>query len=164
MRWDRLFDEIEQQAIDVAAVERDALAEDLAAETWRQTSWLDLAAGFIELEVQGAGQIRGEVQSVAELLELNDGTRIIWVNPQRVLSATIAGRRRTEFAKGNWRTQLTTAFGSRVRVWTFAGVSYEGLLVNLGGDFLQIAIGMNRREVLVPQTSISAVTLLETRQ
>ena len=47
MRWERLFEEIEQQAVDVAAAERDALAEDLAAETWRQTSWLDLAVGFL---------------------------------------------------------------------------------------------------------------------
>lgn len=164
MRWGRLFDEIEQQAIDVAAVERDALAEDLAAEIWRQTSWLDLAVGFIELDVEGAGQMRGEVRAVAELIELEIAGRQTWIDPARVRSAIITGRRRADRGQASWRTQVGEAFSSRVRVWTYTGASYEGLLVNVGSDFIQIAFGMNRREIIIPRSSLSAVSLLEIRR
>lgn len=163
MRWERLFDEIEQQAVDVAAVERDALADDLVAETWRQTSWLDLAVGFIELDVEGVGQLRGEVHAIAELIELEIAGRKTWVDPARVRSVVISGRRRSERSTLSWRTQVGEAFGSRVRVWTYAGASYEGLLVNVGSDFVQIAFGMNRREVIIPRLSVSTVSLLEIR-
>ena len=142
----------------------EGFAEDLAAETWRQTSWLDLAVGFIELDVEGVGQVRGDVTVVADLIELSEGGRKTWIDPKRVLGVVISGRRRSERSSDSWRSQISGAFGSRVRIWTFAGASHEGLLVNVGGDFLQIAFGLNRRELIIPRSSISAVSLLEIRQ
>ncbi|NLC97808.1 MAG: hypothetical protein GX678_01860 [Actinomycetales bacterium] len=161
MRWERLFDEIEQQASAVAALERDALAEDLAAERWRETSWLDLTLGFVDLEVEGVGHVRGDVQSVGDLIELAEGPRTTWIEPTRVLSAVIADRRRAEQRGDTWRTQVSMAFSSRIRIRTYAGVAHEGVLVKVGGDFLQIAVGLKRREIIIPRSSISVVTMLE---
>lgn len=161
MRWERLFDDIEQQAGAVAALERDALAEDLAAERWRQTSWLDLTAGFVDLEIEGVGHVRGDVQTVGDLIELTEGPRTTWIEPNRVLSAVIADRRRADRTGETWRAQISMAFSSRVRIRTFAGVAHEGVLVKVGGDFLQIAVGIHRREIIIPRSSISVVTMME---
>lgn len=163
MRWERLFEEIEQQAGDVAALERDALAEDLAAETWRQASWLDLAAGFVDLDVEGVGHVRGDVASVGEMIELTEGPRTTWIDPNRVQSAVIAGRRKSERSGKSWRNQISQAFSSRVRVRTYAGVAHEGVLVKVGGDFVQIAVGLNPREIIIPRSSISVMSMLEPR-
>lgn len=164
MRWDRVFEEIELQAHDVAAEERDALADDLAAETWRRTTWHDLLVGDVQMQVAGAGLIRGEVTTVAELIEVQVAGLTSWVEPSAVMSVVTPGRRRRETPTVlTWRSQLGEAFSSRVRIWDRLGTSHEGLLVNVGQDFLQIAVGMQRREVITPRAAISMVTLLEQR-
>ena len=93
MRWERLFDEIEQQSIDLAAMERDALAADLESERWQQTSWRDLVGGLVELDVEGVGVLQGRVRNVAELIEIESDGRITWIDPVRVVAATIANRK-----------------------------------------------------------------------
>jgi len=61
MRWERLFAELESAAVDDAALERDALADDLVDEEWAAATTRDLLWGDVDLDVQGAGQVSGVV-------------------------------------------------------------------------------------------------------
>lgn len=163
MRWERLFDEIEQQSIDLAAMERDALAADLESERWQQTSWRDLVGGLVELDVEGVGVLQGRVRNVAELIEIESDGRITWIDPVRVVAATIANRKRGTIGTDSWRSQLRQASGLKVRVWSYTGASRAGSLVTIGNDFVQLASEPNRRDLVIPRSSMSAVTVTEFR-
>ncbi|WP_229053284.1 hypothetical protein [Aeromicrobium sp. Leaf350] len=69
MRWERLFADLEAQALDDAALERDALVEELVDEEWASVGSRDVLWGEVVIEVLGAGRIDGVVtQSLADLL------------------------------------------------------------------------------------------------
>lgn len=164
MRWDRIFEEIEQQSRDVAAQERDALAEDIVVETLRRTSWFEFLTGTIELRLMGGLVVRGDVFDVAQLIELRHSGRTVWVVPDLVMSVVTSGERITPRASVlTWRSQLGAAFRSRVQIHTADGMSQEGELSSVGGDYLTVVAGAKRREIIVPRSAVAAVTLLEPR-
>lgn len=159
VRWDRVFDELGSQAHDALAEERDALADDLVAENWRASSWLDFLTGTVEFDVLGAGRLRGQISAVAELIEIRNADRRFWLEPACVLSAEIENHRRSRVSPMQWRIQLGEAFSSRVRVVTRSGSVHEGILVNLGGDFFELSVGLNRQAVLIPRNALSVLSM-----
>ncbi|WP_344199872.1 hypothetical protein [Aeromicrobium alkaliterrae] len=69
MRWERLFRELEASLLDTAALERDALVEELVDEEWTGVRARDLLWGEVVLDVLGAGRVEGQVtQALTDLV------------------------------------------------------------------------------------------------
>ncbi len=74
MRWERLFADLEAASLDEAALERDALAEELVDEEWSTLTGHELLWGEVSIEVMGAGRVTGEVvEALADLVMVDTG-------------------------------------------------------------------------------------------
>jgi len=165
VRWDRLFAELEGQAADLEIEERDALVHELRDGEWADTSWRDLVGGHVVLEVVGLGRLEGEAQLVTEsVIHLAAGPVEHVVAGTAVLEVVVAERRAdpatSVTSRLGWGHVLRAARDDRdrVRLTRSDGLSFDGEVDVVGGDFVRLATSAGRtRTVLF--AAIAALTL-----
>lgn len=156
MRWDRLFAELEGEAVRLAKIETETVAAELGDETWGRTSWRQLLGGQVELEVRGAGRVSGEVASVNDvLIRLRGGTGDRLVATRGVLEVIDSQHRseppgRVEAALG-WPSALRRLrdAGEQVRITGDDGRVVTGRIDAVGQDFVRVTVASGRRRVMV---------------
>lgn len=164
MRWDRLFADLEAEAVEIEKAEHDALAEDLRDEMWGMTSWRELLGGWVVLEVRGAGQLAGEIASVnAHVIRMRSDLADHLVASRAVRSALRSERRadppgRLDAAMG-WSIALRRIrdTGDPVRVTLDDGSVVDGRIEVVGQDFVRLSAGASRSRLLV-MDAVSVVT------
>lgn len=148
MRWDRLFADLEGTADHWARAEVDMLAAELADETWGRTSWLDLIGGHVELDVQGAGLVAGELCGRHDgVLRLGGPSGDLLVASAAVQEVRSSEHRseppgRVESALG-WPSALRRLRNAdeQVRITTVDGRVTSGRIDAVGSDFVRVAVG-----------------------
>lgn len=145
MRWDRLFADLEAEADEIHKAEAEGLAGDLRDEIWATTSWRDLVGGEVVLEVQGVGQVVGEVAAVnAQLVRVRSGPLDHLVACAAVTSVLRSQRRadppsRIDAALG-WSQALRRLrdAGEPVRIVLRDGRAVDGVIEVVGTDFVRL--------------------------
>lgn len=164
MRWDRLFDDLEGQAVELEMQERDALVDELRDGDWAETSWRDLLGGRVVVEVLGAGRLEGEVVLVNEYLVQLSGDRADHVIAAGAVIAVHEAQRRADDpsllgARLGWGQVLRALRdeGEDVRVRLVDGTTREGSVDVVGRDFVRLRTAASRDQV-VPWTAIAVVS------
>ena len=166
MRWDRLFADLEGTADHWARAEVDTLATELADEAWGRTSWLDLIGGRIELDVQGAGVVSGQLCGRHDgLLRLGGSSGDLLVATSAVREVLHTDRRSdppgtVESALG-WASALRRIrdAGEPVRLIDLDGRVVTGQIDVVGSDFVRVDVGgrdLRRRRLFL----LSAIAVI----
>ncbi|CAN5816250.1 hypothetical protein BH20ACT6_BH20ACT6_10450 [soil metagenome] len=165
MRWQRLFDDLEAEAVELAALDRDAeICERTRAEV-AAVRWLDRLRGSlgapVTLELLAAGPVRGTVRYVGPdwvLLDEVPGDALVRV--AAVLAVEGTGRSApAESATvpmtwgAAWRR--LAAEQAVVRLVRVDGGTLRGTVRQVGADFVEIDRGADRSRLLVCFTSIA---------
>lgn len=165
MRWDRLFADLEAEAAELAKEEAEGLAADLRDEIWAETSWRDLVGGQVVLEVNGAGQVTGEVAAINErLVRLRAGTGGHLVACAAV-SGVLSTQRRADppsridaaMGWGQALRRLRDDAGS-VRLVLTDGRTFDGSIEAVGRDFVRLTAGRSSRTVVLDAISVVTST------
>lgn len=165
MRWDRLFADLEAETMEMAKAEAEGLAVDLRDEIWAETSWRDLVGGQVVLEVDGAGQVTGEVAAINDrLVRLRAGTGGHLVACSAV-SGVLATERRADppsridaaMGWGQALRRLREDAGT-VRLVLGDGRTFDGSIEVVGRDFVRIAAGRGVRMVVLDAIAVVTST------
>lgn len=164
MRWERLFNELEAQSVDLEMLERDALVDELRDGEWAETSWRSLLGGAVVLDVQGMGRIEGTVVLVNENIVQLRGSLIDHVASIAAVTSLVASERRAEepsavtasLGWGHVFRALRDA-GEPVRVRTLAGSTVDGTIEVVGADFVRVREESGRDQML-PFAAVAAVS------
>lgn len=155
MRWDRLFEELEAQAGDLEAQERDALVEELREGEWADTSWRSLLGGDVVLDVIGVGRIAGTCVLVNErIVQLNAGRADHVISSAAVAAIVSAQRRADETTAVSAALGWGHVFralrhdGERVRVQLVSGTTVDGVVEVVGTDFVRVREESGREQML----------------
>ncbi len=166
MRWERLFDDLEGEVAEMAALERDAeISERVRAEV-SAVRLLERLRGSrgatIAVEVMAVGPIRGVVRYVGpDWLLLDDSGRDVLVPAGSVVSVEGAGR---SAPVESGRVPLTWAAAwrslardrARVHLVRLDGTALRGSVGQVGADFIEIeGTGEWARTRLVPFAGIA---------
>lgn len=164
MRWDRLFEDLEAQAVELERDERDALVDELRDGDWAQTSWRQLLGGRVVLTVRGADRIEGVVTLVNDRLVrlAGDGTDHV-VSTAAVLAVHSTERRADPpsavgeaLGWGHVFRALRDA-GDEIRVRLVDGTSRDGSVLVAGRDFVRLRAGSGPDQLL-PFDGIAVVS------
>jgi hypothetical protein len=165
VRWDRLFADLEGQVADIELEERDALVSELRDGEWAETSWRDLAGGHVVLEVDGLGRVEGEARLVNETVVHLVSDRVEHVVAGSAVLEVVASERRasaptTVTSRLGWGHVLRAARddGDRARLTRTDGASINGLVDEVGRDFVTMTSGTGRTR-RIPFAAIAALTL-----
>lgn len=165
MRWDRLFADLEAETTELAKAEAEGLAADLRDEIWAETSWRDLVGGHAVLEVNGAGQVTGEVAAINErLIRLRAGAGGHLVACSAV-SGVLATERRADppsridaaMGWGQALRRLRDDAGA-VRLVLVDGRTFDGSLEVVGRDFVRMTAGRATRTVVLDAIAVVTST------
>lgn len=162
MRWERLFADLEAGLDDESDRDRDALAEELTAEAWAETSWRELLGGDVVLDVAGAGRVEGHAELVGrELLHLTGPSGDVLVRTDAVTAVRDPGQRSAVGSALDlgWRPALRALAAEPVRIQCRSGVAWDGVVDAVGDDFLRVRTDSGAR-TLIP---IAAVAVIRSR-
>lgn len=148
MRWDRLFTDLEAEAAELHARDRDAEISALTEVELAQVSWLERLRGAvgwtIGLEVGVNAPVRGRLRYVgADWVLLDDNGWDVLVPAQAVAGIEGVGRSAAASAErvpltwaAAWRTLCRDR--SMVRVARADGTIVRGRVARVGADFAEI--------------------------
>ncbi len=166
MRWERLFDDLEGEVVEMAALERDAeISERVRAEV-SAVRWLERLRGSlgatIGVELMAVGPVRGVVRYVGpNWLLLDDGGRDFLVPAGSVIGVEGAGRSapvESERVPLTWAAAWRSLARDRavVRLVRLDGTALRGTVGQVGADFIEIeGAGERARARLVPFAGIA---------
>lgn len=164
MRWDRLFEDLEAQAAEIARDERDALVEELRDGEWAETSWRQLLGGTVEIEARGAGRLGGAVELVNEQIVHLIGRRTDYVIATGAVLAVHAAERRADdpgrvdsaLGWGHVLRALRDA-GDPIAICLVDGSVRQGTIAIVGKDFVRVMTAQSRAQD-VPWNAIAVVS------
>lgn len=160
MRWDRLFAELEAQALDEAVAERDALADELTAGEWAGTGWRQMVGGDAVVEVAGLGRVEGRLLLVNEqIVHLGGVAGDVLVAASAVTGVMGTDRGQPEpgtvESRLGWGHAFRALTGEEVRLHRTDGSSVDGTVDVVGRDFVRVR-SVAERTVVVPFAALVA--------
>ena len=164
MRWERLFADLEAQAVDLELDERDALVDELRDGDWAQTSWRHLLGGRVVLSVRGTDRIEGDVTLVNDRLVHLRADRLDHVVSAAAVTSIHSAERRADDSTavgealgwGHVFRALREA-GEEIRLRLIDGAVVDGSVVVAGRDFVRLRAASGRDQV-VPFDAIAVVS------
>lgn len=173
MSWDEdlfaVLDDLEQQAEALYAAERDAeLADRSRAEYGAVTLASRLMASLdteLTLGVAGVGRVTGTLRRVSKGWLLLGSAGSEWVVPLPAVSS-VSGVSPRSVPEVAWSPVARLGLGSALRrlseaaepcvVHLVDGSVHEARVARVGGDFVELAVGEGRLEV-VPHAALAAI-------
>lgn len=146
MRWEQLIADLQLQAELIGDDERDAIAEDLRDEEWAKTSWLDLVAGRVVLDVHECGLVQGDFEFLDSPVIVLSGPReiqLIQVQAVRALvRSDVDARDPLSLVQQSWRAVLRDLRDDQaeVRVVLIGGGIIAGQIASVGADFFSFRL------------------------
>ncbi|MBA2639906.1 MAG: hypothetical protein H0U77_07915 [Nocardioidaceae bacterium] len=173
MRWDRLFAELEAEALDLAAADRDVEIADRTRAELGRIRWADrvraAAGGRVRVWLASGDLVEGEVGRVGGDWLLLDGDRhdvlvpvhgVVGIEGVGPASASAVGAVALTWSAA-WRVLARDR--AQVRVTRTAGGTVHGVPVRVGADFVELGTqrvegtaGHGQGSVLVPYAAITA--------
>lgn len=169
MRWERLFGELEGQAEQAHAEERDALVAELREGEWAERSWLDRVQGAldVELEIADAGTFSGRVRLANETLIHLDGSAaehviatdaVRWVRGLPRAPGPAAGSVAALLGWGHVLREMQED-ADAIRAVLIGGAVVEGSISAVGRDFLRVSSSTGRSRD-VPTSALRVVSVV----